>query len=157
MDLDEFTAANAPKDGGDDFQKENSKLLDITVDDNVMVKAGSMVAYAGDLTFTGKSSAEGGITGMVKKAVSSEGTPIMEAENSRHFYVAERKKGAGTLAGRRRRDLGQRQRYSRLRITGRLRDQNHRRPFGGRGVWYCTIDDLRAATALSELVDRAET
>jgi uncharacterized protein (AIM24 family) len=98
MDLDEFTAANAPKDGGDAFQKENSKLLDITVDDSVMVKAGSMVAYTGDLTFTGKSSAEGGITGMVKEAVSSEGTPIMEAEGSGHLYVAEQEKKVQVLS-----------------------------------------------------------
>ena len=28
---------------------------------------------------------------------------------------------------------------------------------GVRGAWYCTIADLRAATALSELADRAET
>jgi hypothetical protein len=28
---------------------------------------------------------------------------------------------------------------------------------GVRGAWYCTIGDLRAATALSELADRAET
>ena len=28
---------------------------------------------------------------------------------------------------------------------------------GVRGAWYCTIGDLRAATTLSELADRAET
>jgi len=28
---------------------------------------------------------------------------------------------------------------------------------GVRGAWYCTIDDLRAATTLSELAERAET
>jgi uncharacterized protein (AIM24 family) len=92
MKLDEFTQANAPKPGGEGFQLENSKLLDIAVDDTVMVKAGSMVAYTGEFTFTGKSSAEGGITGFVKEAVSSEGTPIMEAEGSGHLYVAEQEK-----------------------------------------------------------------
>ena len=98
MDLDEFTAANAPKTGGDGFQKENSKLLDIAVDGSVLVKAGSMVAYTGDLTFTGKSSAEGGITGLVKDAVSSEGTPIMKAEGSGHLYVAEQEKKVQVLS-----------------------------------------------------------
>jgi uncharacterized protein (AIM24 family) len=92
MKLEEFTESNAPKPGGDGFQLENPKLLDINVDDTVMVKAGSMVAYTGELTFTGRSSAEGGITGMVKEAVSSEGTPIMEAEGSGHLYVAEQEK-----------------------------------------------------------------
>lgn len=92
MKLEEFTESNAPKPGGDGFQLENSKLLDIDVDNTVMVKAGSMVAYTGEFTFTGKSSAEGGITGFVKEAVSSEGTPIMEAEGSGHLYVAEQEK-----------------------------------------------------------------
>lgn len=92
MKLEEFTASNAPKPGGDGFQLENPKLLDIAVEDTVMVKAGSMVAYTGEFTFTGKSSAEGGITGFVKEAVSSEGTPIMEAEGSGHLYVAEQEK-----------------------------------------------------------------
>jgi len=98
MELEEFTQANAPKSGGEGFQLENSKLLDIAVEDTVMVKAGSMVAYTGDLTFTGKSSAEGGITGFVKDAVSSEGTPIMEADGSGHLYVADQEKKIQVLS-----------------------------------------------------------
>ena len=66
MKLEEFTQANAPDAGGDGFQLENPKLLDIAVEDTVMVKAGSMVAYTGEFTFTGKSSAEGGITGLAR-------------------------------------------------------------------------------------------
>lgn len=92
MDLDAFTTANAPEPEGDGFQKENSRLLDVPVDGTVMVKAGSMIAYDGDITFTGKSSAEGGLTGFVKEAVTSEGTPIMAAEGSGRLYVAERSK-----------------------------------------------------------------
>lgn len=92
MELAAFTEANAPDSGGDGFQKENSRLLDVPVDGTVMVKAGSMIAYDGDITFTGKSSAEGGLTGFVKEAVTSEGTPIMAAEGSGHLYVAERGK-----------------------------------------------------------------
>jgi uncharacterized protein (AIM24 family) len=89
MDLQEFTESNATVDGGDGFQKENNRLLNIPVDGTVMVKAGSMVAYTGDITFTGKSSAEGGITGLVKEAVSGEGTPVMEAEGNGNLYIAE--------------------------------------------------------------------
>jgi uncharacterized protein (AIM24 family) len=92
MDVDTFTEANAPKEGGDGFQKENKRLLDITLDGTVMVKAGSMVGYTGEVTFTGKSSAEGGLTGFIKEAVSSEGTPVMEAEGQGHLYVAEQGK-----------------------------------------------------------------
>jgi uncharacterized protein (AIM24 family) len=92
MKLDEFTEANAPKTGGDGFQKENKRLLDIALDGTVMVKAGSMIGYTGEMTFTGKSSAEGGITGFVKDAITDEGTPVMEADGSGHLYVADQGK-----------------------------------------------------------------
>ncbi|MFC4449975.1 AIM24 family protein [Halorussus aquaticus] len=92
MDLETFTESNAPEEGGEQFQKENNRLLDVHVDGTVMVKAGSMIGYTGDITFTGKSSAEGGITGFLKEAVTNEGTPVMEAEGSGHLYVADRGK-----------------------------------------------------------------
>jgi uncharacterized protein (AIM24 family) len=92
MKLDAFTEANAPKTGGDGFQKENKRLLDIALDGTVMVKAGSMIGYTGEMTFTGKSSAEGGITGLVKEAVTNEGTPVMEADGNGHLYVADQGK-----------------------------------------------------------------
>jgi uncharacterized protein (AIM24 family) len=92
MQLDQFTEANAPKEGGDAFELENSKLLDIDLDGTAMVKAGSMVANTGDISFTGKSSAEGGLTGFVKSRVTSEGTPVMQAEGTGHLYVADREK-----------------------------------------------------------------
>mgnify|MGYP000631005833 FL=1 len=92
MELSEFAQSNAPDEGGDGFQKENNRLLDVPLDGTVMLKAGSMIAYTGDVTFTGKSSAEGGITGFVKEAVSGEGTPVMEAEGTGHLYVAEQGK-----------------------------------------------------------------
>jgi uncharacterized protein (AIM24 family) len=92
MDVDRFVSENKPQEGGETFQLENSKLLDIAVDGTVMTKAGSMVAYEGDLTFTGKSSAEGGLTGYIKSKATSEGTPVMEVEGSGHLYVADQAK-----------------------------------------------------------------
>lgn len=92
MELEEFKKSNAPAEGGEGFQKENSKLLDIHLDETVMVKAGSMIGYTGEITFTGKSSAEGGITGFVKDAVTGEGTPVMEAKGNGHLYVADQGK-----------------------------------------------------------------
>jgi uncharacterized protein (AIM24 family) len=82
-------AAEADADG---FRKENNRLLGIPVDGSVMIRAGSMVGYTGELTFTGKSTAEGGLTGFVKEAVTSEGTPVMVAEGSGYLYVADRSK-----------------------------------------------------------------
>ncbi|MFB6270821.1 MAG: AIM24 family protein [Halobacterium sp.] len=97
MDLATFTKSNAPSEDGTGFQKENNRLLDVPVDGTVMVKAGSMIGYTGDITFTGRSSAEGGLTGLVKEAVSSEGTPVMEADGRGHLYVADRGKKVQVL------------------------------------------------------------
>jgi len=89
MNLDQLTAANAPSDGAGPFQRENSYTLGVDVDGAVMAKAGSMIAYTGDVSFTGKASAEGGITGLLKEAATGEGTPIMAVEGSGHVYFAD--------------------------------------------------------------------
>lgn len=92
MELNDFVAQNEPNETGKRFELENSKLLDIDVDGTVIAKAGSMIAYDGDLSFTGKSSAEGGLTGMIKSKVTSEGTPVMEVEGRGHVYLADQEK-----------------------------------------------------------------
>lgn len=90
MDLDLFIDENGPQEGGDAFQLENSKLLDVTLDGAVMAKAGSMVAYDGDISFERKSS--GGISGMLKKKVTGEGSVMMQASGTGHLYLADQGK-----------------------------------------------------------------
>lgn len=90
MDIETFTEENAPIEGGELFQLENSKLLDIEVDGTVMAKAGSMIAYSGDITFERKSS--GGVKGFLKKSVTGEGSVMMEAEGTGHLYLADQAK-----------------------------------------------------------------
>ncbi|WP_247002399.1 AIM24 family protein [Halosolutus gelatinilyticus] len=92
MDVDEFVTTNEPREGGETFQLENSKLLDVDLDGSVIAKAGSMIAYSGDISFEGKSSAEGGITGFLKEKATSEGTPVMEASGTGHLYLADDEK-----------------------------------------------------------------
>ncbi|KYH25054.1 hypothetical protein HAPAU_28750 [Halalkalicoccus paucihalophilus] len=92
MKLDEFRTANEPIEGGDTFQLGNSKLLDIDLDGAVMARAGSMIAYSGEISFAGKASAEGGITGFLKNAATGEGTPVMEASGDGHLYLADQGK-----------------------------------------------------------------
>ncbi len=92
MNLDEFVNANEPKEGDETFQLENSKLLDVALDGSVTAKAGSMIAYSGDVSFEGKSSAEGGITGFLKEKATGEGTPVMEATGTGHVYLADQEK-----------------------------------------------------------------
>ncbi len=97
MDLSKLSHAAESSPDSDGFQKENNRLLGIPVDGTVMVRAGSMIAYTGELTFTGKSTAEGGLTGFVKEAVTSEGTPVMAAEGTGYLYVADRSKKVQVL------------------------------------------------------------
>ncbi|WP_435317275.1 AIM24 family protein [Haloarchaeobius sp. TZWSO28] len=96
MDLEQFTRENAPKSGGDGFQLENSKLLDVTLDGTVMAKAGSMVAYEGDISFERKSA--GGLTGMLKKAATGEGSVMMEATGRGNLYLADQGKKVQILS-----------------------------------------------------------
>lgn len=92
MELNDFVSQNEPDETADRFELENSKLLDIDVDGTIIAKAGSMVAYDGNISFTGNSSAEGGLTGMIKSKVTSEGTPVMEVEGQGHVYLADQGK-----------------------------------------------------------------
>ncbi|WP_049902384.1 AIM24 family protein [Halococcus agarilyticus] len=92
MQLDEFVTANEPTEDGETFELENSKLLDIDLDGSVTAKAGSMIAYTGEISFTGSASAEGGLTGFLKDAATGEGAPVMEAEGDGHLYLADREK-----------------------------------------------------------------
>jgi uncharacterized protein (AIM24 family) len=97
MTLDEFASANTPTDGGDTFQLQNRKLLAVDLDGAVTALAGSMVAYSGDVTFSGRASAEGGVTGFIKSKATSEGTPVMEAEGTGRLYLADRGKEVGIV------------------------------------------------------------
>lgn len=92
MELEDFVEANAPAESGDRFELESGKLLDIDVDGTVITKAGAMVGFEGDLSFKGKSSAEGGLTGFLKEKATSEGTPVMEVSGRGSLYVADQGK-----------------------------------------------------------------
>jgi len=97
MDIEAFRSRHAPTESGETFQLENSYTLDVAVDGTVMAKAGSMVAYTGDLGFTGKASAEGGLTGFIKEAATGEGTPVMTVEGTGHLYLADSQKKVQVL------------------------------------------------------------
>jgi uncharacterized protein (AIM24 family) len=89
MHIDQFTSEHVPTETDAPFQLENSYTLDVAVDGSVLAKAGSMVAYTGDLSFTGTGSAEGGLTGLLKEAATGEGTPVMTVEGQGHVYLAD--------------------------------------------------------------------
>jgi len=97
MALEGLASANDPAEGGDTFQLQNRRLLAVDLDGAVTALAGSMVAYSGDVTFSGKASAEGGVTGFIKSKATSEGAPVMEAEGTGRLYLADQGKEVGLV------------------------------------------------------------
>jgi uncharacterized protein (AIM24 family) len=70
------------------FALQNSKLLKVSLDQvTIQAKAGSMVAYQGDVSF--EHAGSGGLSRMVKKAVSGEGTKLMRMSGTGEVFLAE--------------------------------------------------------------------
>jgi hypothetical protein len=90
MDIERFRSEHVPTDSVETSQSENDYTLDVAVDGSVPAKTGSMIAHDGDLSFTGRASTEGGITGFLKEAATGEGTPVMAIEGDGHAYLADR-------------------------------------------------------------------
>jgi len=90
MQIEQLTSADAAAESP--FALENSYTLEVDIDGSLLAKAGSMVAYTGDLSFTGQATPEGGITGFIKEAATGEGTPIMTVEGTGTLYLADAEK-----------------------------------------------------------------
>jgi uncharacterized protein (AIM24 family) len=83
--LDEFDEVQAT----DTFTLQNSKLLKVSLGGaTVQAKAGSMVAYQGSVTF--EHAGSGGMSRMVKKAMTGEGTKLMKITGGGEVFLAER-------------------------------------------------------------------
>src|ERR671918_1991776 len=75
-------------DTGEAFSLQNSKLLKVELSDvTIQAKLGSMVAYQGDVKF--EHAGSGGISRMIKKAVTSEGTQLMKISGSGEVFLAD--------------------------------------------------------------------
>ena len=73
---------------GQPFTKQNSKLLKVELNQiTIQAKLGSMVAYQGDVSF--EHAGSGGLSRMVKKAVSGEGTKLMKMSGTGEVFLAE--------------------------------------------------------------------
>jgi uncharacterized protein (AIM24 family) len=71
------------------FALQNSKLLKGRLEaDTVQAKLGSLVAYQGDVSF--EHAGAGGLSRMLKKAVSGEGTQLMKVSGSGEVFLADR-------------------------------------------------------------------
>jgi len=73
----------------DAFALQNSKLLKVRLgaSGEIQAKAGSMVAYQGNVSF--EHSGSGGLGRMLKKAVTGEGTTLMKMAGSGEVFLAD--------------------------------------------------------------------
>ncbi len=88
--LAEFVKRTTEKDNGRGlFELETERLLEVNLDGMVWTKAGSMVAYTGEITFTREGILEHGVGNLLKKAVSGEGAKLTKAEGQGVLYLAD--------------------------------------------------------------------
>jgi uncharacterized protein (AIM24 family) len=72
----------------DAFTLQNSKLLKVSLAAHtIQAKLGSMVAYQGDVTF--EHAGAGGMSRMLKKAVTGEGQSLMKVTGSGEVFLAD--------------------------------------------------------------------
>ena len=70
------------------FALQNSKLLKVRLEAvTIQAKAGSMVAYQGEVSF--EHAGSGGMSRMLKKAVTGEGTTLMKMTGSGEVFLAD--------------------------------------------------------------------
>jgi uncharacterized protein (AIM24 family) len=73
----------------DAFALQNSKLLKVRLDEvTIQAKLGSMVAYQGDVTF--EHAGSGGLSRMIKKAMTGEGSSLMKVKGTGEVFLADR-------------------------------------------------------------------
>lgn len=68
------------------IQKQGSKMCRVGVDGEVMARAGSMVAYQGDLKF--EALGAGGFSRAMKQAMTGEGVPLMKVGGRGDLFLA---------------------------------------------------------------------
>jgi uncharacterized protein (AIM24 family) len=70
------------------FALQNSKLLKVSLNQiTIQAKAGSMVAYQGDVSF--EHAGSGGMGRLLKKAVTGEGTTLMKMSGTGEVFLAD--------------------------------------------------------------------
>jgi uncharacterized protein (AIM24 family) len=70
------------------FALQNSKLLKVSLNQiTIQAKAGSMVAYQGDVSF--EHAGSGGMSRLIKKAVSGEGTTLMKMTGTGEVFLGD--------------------------------------------------------------------
>jgi uncharacterized protein (AIM24 family) len=88
MAVEQTLAQFAETETGEAFSLQNSKLLKVELSDvTIQAKLGSMVAYQGQVAF--EHAGSGGMSRMVKKAVTGEGTQLMKIAGTGEVFLAD--------------------------------------------------------------------
>lgn len=89
--LTEFIQESAENPNENDFfELEKPAMLEINMrNQKILAKAGSMVAYIGNIDFKREGMLSKGLGGLLKKAISGEGTSLMIASGSGKLYLAD--------------------------------------------------------------------
>ncbi len=82
----ELFGKNLESSSADLFTLQNSKLLKVALQGEVMARQGSMVAYQGQVEFDYEGS--GGVGRFIKKAVTGEGVPLMRCRGQGDLFLA---------------------------------------------------------------------
>lgn len=86
----EFIKKTEQEDKGQGFfELENPRMLEVNLDGQVWAKAGSMVAYHGNMKFTREGLLEHGLGTAFKKALTGEGASLMKANGKGKLYLAD--------------------------------------------------------------------
>lgn len=72
--------------GGVRVMLQNSKMLKVTLGEPVLARRGTMVAFQGSVDFAYEGS--GGVTKLMKKAMTSEGIPLMRCSGNGEVFFA---------------------------------------------------------------------
>ncbi|MBU0483962.1 MAG: AIM24 family protein [Proteobacteria bacterium] len=96
--LEEFVKKTSRQDKGQSpFELENEHLLEVNLKTRVWTKAGSMISYKGEITFTREGVLEQGMGNLLKKTVSGEGGRLTKAEGRGILYLADNGKRISIL------------------------------------------------------------
>jgi uncharacterized protein (AIM24 family) len=88
--IEEFIKQTEQKDKGEGFfELETPRMLEVNLDGQVWAKAGSMVAYHGEMKFVREGILEHGLGTALKKAFTGEGASLMKANGKGKLYLAD--------------------------------------------------------------------
>ncbi|MDP8970971.1 MAG: AIM24 family protein [Actinomycetota bacterium] len=82
-----FAQGYLEAEAADVFSLQNSKLLKVALDGEVLARQGSMVAYQGQVDFDYEGS--GGVGRLLKKAFTGEGVPLMRCAGRGELFLAD--------------------------------------------------------------------